>query len=227
MGGKPIKKAFSFSYSKIKNYETCPRRYKAVDVDRSVKEEEGESLKWGNQVHDAFAKRISDNQPFPPSMADFEEYAQRLLNMPGEKHVELKLAIMRDLKPCTWFDKKTYFRGIADFLGINPAGKAALAIDYKTGKIVENSEQLSLMAECIFSHYPTIDAVRTEFWWLKEDAVTRADFYRKNRKETWRIVLPKALELERAHEQDLFPPKPGGLCRAYCPVTSCEHNGRR
>src|SRR5699024_6908309 len=104
-------------------------------------------------------------------------------------------------------------------------GKVALAIDYKTGKIVEDSEQLALMAECIFSHYPEVEAVRTEFWWLKDDAATRQNYYRNNRSATWASILPEVMTLENAHKTLDFPPRQSGLCRKHCIVTECPFHG--
>lgn len=221
----PKKKQFSWSYSKLKNYRTCPKRYYLIDVEKKYQEDfTGEHLAWGNRVHKAFADRIDKGTPFPTGMEGFEEAAQRLLAVPGKKLVEQQMAIRKDLSPCGWFDKDTWHRSIADLLILNPP--VALAIDYKTGKVVEDSVQLSLIAECVFSHHPDIHAVRTEFWWLKDEAASRENFKREKRKNTWANVLPQVKELEQAHEDMNFPPKQSGLCRKHCIVTECPHNGR-
>lgn len=221
--GKPAK-AFSWSYSKLKNYRTCPRRYYDIDVTKKYAEDfTGEHLAWGKQVHTAFEQRIRDGKAFPEGMKEFEDAAKRLLAVPGVKLVEQQLAIAEDLSPRGWFDKDVWFRSIADYLAIN--GPVALAIDYKTGKIIEDSEQLALMAECVFSHYPEVQAVRTEFWWLKDDAATKENFYRSQRHNTWARVLPEVTTLKQAHDTLTFPPKPSGLCRKFCIATGCPHHG--
>ena len=51
----PIKN-FTWSYSKLKNYETCPRRYKAIDVDKSIEQPRSEALERGEELHDAMKK---------------------------------------------------------------------------------------------------------------------------------------------------------------------------
>lgn len=220
----PTAKAFSWSYSKLKNYRTCPMRYYKIDVEKKYQEDfSGEHLLWGKQVHTAFEERVRDGKPFPKGMEHFEEHAAPLVAFPGHKLVEHKMAIRRDFSPCGYFDKDVWYRAQADFLGIN--GRVALGIDYKTGKVLEESEQLALIAECIFSHFPEVDAVRTEFWWLKEEAATKENFYRSKRKETWRGVLPKVLELEAAHSRMEFPPIQSGLCKKYCIVKECKFNG--
>lgn len=217
------KKAFSWSYSKIKNYRTCPRRYYEIDVLKKYVEPENETLKWGNQVHKAFEQRIGKGVAFPKGMENFEDAAVRLLAVPGIIKVEQQLAITDKLLATTWFGKDAWFRAIADYLAVN--GPVALAIDYKTGKIIEDSEQLALLAECIFAHYPEVQAVRTEFWWLKDDCATKEVFYRKDRARTWRKILPEVMTLKKAHETMAFPEKQSGLCRKYCAVVSCPYNG--
>lgn len=224
--GQMPKKPFSWSYSKLKNYRTCPFRYYMIDVTKKYQEDfTGEHLAWGNQVHKAFEERVRDGKPFPEGMEHFEDAAKRLIHPDGQTLVEQKLAIKSDLSPCDWFDRNAWFRSIADYLRIS--GPVAVAIDYKTGKIIEDSEQLALMAECVFSHYPEVQAVRTEFWWLKDEAATRADFRRSHRKDTWTRVMPEVKTLEMAHTSGDFPPKSSGLCRRHCIVTECSHNGNK
>lgn len=219
----PQPKAWSWSYSKLKNYRTCPFRYHKIDVLKEYVEPEGPALKEGNEVHGAFADRIGKGILFPEKYAHYEEAAQRLLKVPGKIMVEQKLAITADFRPCTFFDKQAWYRAIADFLAVN--GPVALGIDYKTGKILEDSEQLGLLADTVFSHYPEVQAVRTEFWWLKDDAATKEIFYRKDRAKFWQGVMPKVNELKNAHDKNEFPPKPSGLCKKFCAVTGCPHHG--
>lgn len=218
-----MSKPFSWSYSKLKNFASCPKRYYNVDIAKAFKEAPSEALTYGDELHKAFQNRIGKGKPLPKGFEQFEDHCVRLLGVGGTQKVEQKLAITKELGACEFFAKDAWFRSIADFLTIK--GSVALVIDYKTGKVLEDSEQLALMAECVFSHYPEVQAVRAEFWWLKDDAVTREDFRRHQRKDTWARVLPRVLELKHAHDTMEFPPKPGFLCRKWCPVASCPHHG--
>ena len=98
-------------------------------------------------------------------------------------------------------------------------------LDWKTGKIIEDGSQLALMAQCVFAHHPDVQKIRTEFVWLKEDATTRADFTREDMPKIWNGLLPRVQQLEAAAIAVNYPPKPGPLCRRWCPVTQCPHNG--
>ncbi len=216
-------KQFAWSYSKLKNFETCPKRYYEIDVTKHVKEAPSESLTWGDEVHKKAASRIKDGIPLPKTMEFIEPWIQRILaNSESSKIlVEQQYAITKDFAPTEWFGKDVWFRSIADVLKIN--GDVALAVDWKTGKILEDSVQLALCAGCIFVHYPSVNAVRTKFIWLKEDAESKQDFKRSDMPAIWRSILPRIVSLEEATNTTTFPAKPGGLCRKYCPVSSCPH----
>lgn len=216
-------KSFSWSYSKLKNYETCPKRHWHVDVQRDVKEEEGESLQWGNAVHKALAERAAKGTPLPKGMEQFEKWVELIVTPGSNILVEQKLAITSEFAPCSWFADNAWYRGIGDIIKL--AGPVALVADYKTGKIIEDGSQLALMAACVFAHHPTVKRVRSEFIWLKEDATTRADFDRDKMASVWAGLLPRVEALENASKTLTFPPKPGGLCKRWCPVRQCPHFG--
>lgn len=225
-GNKP--KPFAWSYSKLKNFETCPKRYYAIDIAKDFKEDpDNESLKYGEFVHRSLADRINtDHKPLPKTIAHLEPHAEKVLRHTptGTKIlVEQQMAIREDFTATTWFGHDAWYRGIGDVVKI--IGPVAAAIDWKTGKILEDGVQLALMAACIFAHHPQVMKIRTEFVWLKEDAVTRADFTREDMVKVWAGVLPRVVTLRTAHEQMNFPPKPGGLCKRFCVVESCPHKG--
>jgi hypothetical protein len=216
-------KPFSWSYSKLKNFETCPKRHWHVDVARDVKEPEGEALMWGNVVHKALADRVEHGTPLPKTMSEYESWASRILTGQGKILVEQKLAINKEFGPESWFSDSAWYRGIGDVIKV--VGPVALIVDYKTGKIIEDGSQLALMAACVFAHHPEVQKVRSEFIWLKEDANTRADFTREGMVKVWRDMWPRIESLEYAHKTVSFPPKPGSLCKRWCPVNVCPHHG--
>lgn len=216
-------KPFSWSYSRLKNFESCPKRHWHLDIAKDIKEEAGEALLWGNAVHDALAKRVAHGAPLPKTMAEYEKWAERVLTGGGNILVEQKLAINKDFGATSWFGDDAWYRGIGDVIKI--VGPVALIVDYKTGKILEDGSQLALMAACVFAHHPDVQKVRSEFVWLKEDATTRADFARNEMARVWRDLWPRIEALEHAHNTIAYPPKPGALCKRWCPVNTCPHHG--
>jgi hypothetical protein len=216
-------KPFAWSYSKLKNFESCPKRHWHLDIAKDVKEEEGEALIFGNELHKAMARRVEAGTALPQHFREYEPWAAKVSTPGGKLLVEQKFAIAADFSPVEFFARNVWFRGIADVLRIH--GPVALVIDWKTGKIKEDSVQLALTAQCVFSHYPDVHAVRTEFVWLAEDATTRADFKRGDMPAFWADLWPRISALEQAHKLTEYPAKPGALCRRWCPVTKCPHHG--
>ena len=216
-------KAFSWSFSKLKNVETCPRRHLEVDILKNFAES-SEQLTWGNQVHEALAAAIMRGDPLPVEMQSYQPYVDRYRGGNGAIFAEKKFAITKDFQPTAWFGPAAWYRGICDLLKID--GPVALAVDWKTGKIKVDSVQLMLMAQCIFSHYPEVQIVETQFVWLNEDATTRERYTRSDVAGGWVGLLPRVQTYETMIKDGEFPPKPGGLCRSYCPVLSCEHHGK-
>jgi hypothetical protein len=230
---KPKPKPFAWSYSKLKNFEVCPKRHYNVDIAKTFKEEEGEALQWGNIVHKALADRCGPARtPLPHTMKGYEKWCERVTSGSNITLLtEQQLAIDEDFGPTKWFAtdakragmQEPWYRGIADVLKISD--RVALAVDWKTGKVIDDAPQLALLAACIFAHHPRVMRVRSEFIWLKEDASTRKDFHRNEMAAIWKSLWPRIVALKYAHDTSNYPAKPGFLCRRYCPVTSCQHHG--
>ena len=217
-------KPFAWSYSKLKNFEVCPFRHYHVDIARTYQEEESEALTWGNAVHKALAERLAKGTDLPTGMQQFEPLVEKILgDGRGQILVEQKYAINKEFGKTGWFDSDTWYRGIGDVVKIT--GRAGLIGDHKTGKIVEDSQQLMLMAACLFAHHPELEVVRSVFFWLKEDAETRQDYTRASMPKHWADLWPRIEQLEQAHSTNTYPKTPNRLCRSWCPVSDCEHHG--
>lgn len=225
-------KPFTWSYSKLKNYRTCPKKHYHADLapkgsPERMEDTKGAQMAYGNEVHAAIAARISKGTPLPPLMAQFEPNVQRVIaGVPPHAKVlvEQDMAITREFTSTGYWDRNVWYRAKCDFVKI--VGPVALAVDWKTGKIVEDSEQLALMAQCIFSTYPEVQKIRTMFDWLGNNAETKVDLTRADMATLWRQLLPEVQGYEEACRTFTFPPKPSGLCKSYCPVTSCPHHGK-
>ena len=215
--------AWAGSYSKLKNYETCPKRHYEVDIAKSFKDST-EQLDWGNRVHKALADACVGKTPLPEELKDYQKWVDRVRAGPGELLVEQKYAITRDFQATEYFGPRVWWRGIGDAVRID--GPVALGIDWKTGKVLHDSVQLMLLAACIFAFHPEVKKVRTEFIWLKDDCSTQDIWDRNTIANEWVGLLPRIKALEDANKTMTFPPKPGKLCARYCPVLSCPYHGK-
>lgn len=228
-------KEWSWSYSKLKNYEVCPRKHYEVDLAKTHAETQDNdpdsALNWGNRVHAEFAKALKNGTPLPNEMKDFQKWIDRVRSGPGAMLVEQKYAITRDFQATTYFANNVWVRMIGDVVRLDQPFtdrhgnrvRLALVLDWKTGKILEDSVQLMLMAQALFSHFPDLTHVRSEFVWLKDDCTTPELLTRQEVADQWVGLLARVDDLETAHKTQTYPPKPGGLCKKYCPVASCPY----
>jgi hypothetical protein len=215
--------AFSWSYSKLKNFDTCPKRHYEVDVAKHFRDNT-EQLDWGNRVHKSLADACKGKVALPEELKDYAKWVHAMRAAPGEMLVEQKYALTKDFQPCEWFGPRVWVRGVGDLVKIN--GTKALGVDWKTGNVLHDSPQLMILAQCIFAFHPEVETVETIFVWLKDDCLTRDTFHRATIANEWVGVLERVKQLEDAATTMNYPPKPGKLCRSYCPVLSCPYHGK-
>ena len=212
----------AWTYSQLEAFETCPKKFYHLRVARDVVEPPNEYSAWGERVHTAMENRVRDGVALPEGMEQWEGIAAKLAALPGAKLCEQKMALDKNFQPVDW--KQAWSRGIADLLVIH--GDKALVIDHKTGKR-KLSEQLMLYALYAFAYYPEVEEVGACFVWLKEKKMDKEVFSRQDIPKMWSEFLPRVARLESAYEKDKWLAKPSGLCKGWCPVTSCEHNGKK
>ena len=218
-------KPIAWSYSALNAFETCPRQFYEVRVAKNYADEMGEAAKWGDYVHKCLDKRIGEGKRLPDALQIYEKYAQRFDNAPGTVYSERKIALTQDLEPVPFFDKRVWVRGIIDISVINKQRGAAW--DWKSGKRKLDGRQLKLFAALMFALHPELEQVNTGYIWLKDSKMDKNMYLREHVPELWGTFTPAVARLERAHAENNWPPNPSGLCRKWCPVMSCEYNGRR
>lgn len=119
---------------------------------------------------------------------------------------------------------------------------------HNTGKTKPNSLQLTLSTLLCFHSYPALEKVRTVFFWLPETdprkRTTQKLFIRRDSdvlqttddkgkqamltfEEAWEPFVNTIDQMKWSLQHDTWPAKPSGLCKAWCPVLSCPHNGKR
>jgi hypothetical protein len=222
-------KPFSFTYSKIKNYEQCPLQHKKVDIDRTPGwEPSGDAIDYGNRVHKAFCETLSKGAPLPVLMKGLQYWVDWCNGLPGDHYVEQKWAIDRHYQPTEYFGSP-WMRCNADFAAV--FGPVGWLVDWKTGKRLEEPLQLWLSAMVMFSHFPQLKTIDSMFVWLKEDdgknpqeCISAETIQREQTGEIWEQMLPRIQTYEEAYLTHTFPPRPGNHCR-WCRVQSCEFFG--
>ena len=209
------------SHSRITKLLTCGKQYYHTSVVKDVKESQGEAAMWGEQVHLAIENRLRDGTPLPTGYEMYEGYCQSILDKGGKQLYEVQLTIDRQLQPCDWQDPNAFWRAIADVLILK--GDTALVIDHKTGKYKPGSTQLQETALLVFHTFPEVQTVKTAYTWLSVGKRTVDSYQRADTAGMWQRLKPMVLEYMTAYKTDTWVARPSGLCKGWCPVTSCVH----
>jgi len=213
----------AWSYSRLKNFETCPKQFWHLNIQKDVKMPESKEMGYGKKVHKAIELFITSAQPLPADLQHLMPVLDKFVSAPGEKHAEQQLAITKDLTPTGWFDKDVWCRAIVDLAVVN--GDRAVLCDWKTGKIDDDFTQQRAAAALFFIHYPEVERITMMYYWIKDKKATSEELVRPDVRHVWRVLMPRVAKYTYAHEKTEFPPKPSGLCKRHCPVKSCPHNG--
>lgn len=209
----------AWSYSRLRNFEVCPKRHYHYDIAKDVVEPESEALRSGNDLHKHFENRLKQRNPLPLGFTQYEPLLAKIVNAPGELSTEGKLALTNDFQPSPYFGKRVWFRTVVDAVKVNKS--VASIFDWKNGKPKADLTQLQLMAVTVFAHQPEVERIRAGLIFVTHDHVETAEFVRGDQMEIWSEILPRVRVMQRAVLKQDFQPKPSGLCRNYCGVQSC------
>jgi hypothetical protein len=215
----------AWSYSSIKTFEQCPKKYFHLKVAKDVKDTPGEAADYGTAVHAAAEYFIKDGTPIPEKFKFMRPILEPLAKKQGVKHTELKLGVRigdAAYEPCGFFDKGVWYRGIADLLIVD--GSRAWLVDYKTGKNAKYADmkQLDLMAGAVFVHFPEVETIKSALLYVVSQEMPKKVHTRENLVEYMTVFEEQLDRLEAAMESDTWNPNPSGLC-GWCPVESCPN----
>lgn len=214
------------SYSGIKDFQNCPRKYHQTRVLKLYRQGETEATRYGTEVHKAFEDFVRDGQPLPDAFRQFQEFVDPLVLIPGTRYCEHKLGVRADYSPCEFFAEDAWFRGIPDLLIVNSERGIAHVADYKTGKSSRYADpaQLELLAAMIMSHFPEVNRVRGALLFVVARAVLKYEYTRDQLPAIWASWTGHARNISKAHECGVWNARPSGLCK-FCPLpeSACEH----
>lgn len=209
-----------WSHSALEDFKNCPRAYYEKKVAKSVVETKGEATVWGEVVHKHFEDRLADGVVLPVEVEMHEGFLARLEALPGQLYVEQKIALDRNAQPCEFFGDNVWFRGVIDVKKVN--GDQALLVDHKTGKHHQKFGQLKLFALHTFAMHPEVMNIRAEYYWTQTLTKNGESYARADIPQLWAGFIPDLKQFAAAFKTDTWQPRQSGLCRGWCPVTSCE-----
>ena len=206
----------AWSYSSLTAFETCPRQYHITRVLKAVTQPETEEQRWGNEVHKALELRVREGVPLPPKLVQFEPIAAKILSSKGAVFAEQKIGLTDQLEPCGFFDTNCWYRGIID-VGVVHTLTVSL-LDYKTGKIKDDHNQLDLFSAAYMSAHPEVKSAKSGYIWLKHGKMTCKSLNREKVPIIWHDFRYRVDRLNTAYANEKWVPNPSGLCKGWCPV---------
>lgn len=217
-----MRSVLPWSWSSYDAYQTCPRKFYETRIAKNFVEAETDAIIWGNQVHKAIELYVKEQRAVPDTMQRFIPLVDKIKNAPGHTYAEMELACTVDLKPTGFWDADAWCRGKGDILKVN--GRKAFNGDWKTGKWKEGSLQLDLMAVMTFAMFEEVETCSTAFIYFQQPSRPVVKTF------TWDQVPSIMAQFEQgvadmvySEQNNVWPEKPSGLCKAWCPVRSCKY----
>lgn len=220
--------SIAWSYSSIKTFDQCPKKYYHLKVAKDVKDSDTAATLYGTELHSAAEFFIRDGTEIPAKFSFVRDTLEALRKIEGEKHCEIKLGVAKkDGKyiPCEFFDKNVWWRGIADLLIVQ--GDKGFLVDYKTSKNAKyaDTKQLDLLAGAVFLHYPQIKTLKSALLFVVSNEVVQKEHEAMFATAYMSTMHPELTRLEAAMTNNVWNPNSGPLCK-FCPVVECPHNRR-
>lgn len=212
-------------------FENCPLRYYRQRVLRDVTEEDGEASLYGKRIHKLLETRLTSigvtAGDISAEITKYEPLCQSVetIARSGELYIEHQMTLTPKLTPTDWDAEDAWLRSILDVLVVR--GSLAVNLDWKTGKRKNDPLQLDIFAAQVFKHFPEVQTVRSSLVWLQTLELDTSTHKRADLNVLWGNIMPRTNRIEQAHDTNVWPPKPSGLCN-YCPARfTCPYALRR
>ena len=227
---EPVKSIpkFTWSYTALNDFETCPMKFAAARYYKTTKFEDTEATIWGKRKHKANELALKEvMKGLEEDLVDWK-YVNLLREAAkgGELLVESQIAINRKLQVVDWFAQDAWGRGVID-VAIIKNGVAKI-FDWKTGREKIDDTQLKVFCILLALKYKEVQEFESRFIWLKTGGISdpmrlkRADLLNELKE-----LLARIERMEQAWNNEIFQARTSGLCKNYCSVIECAHCGKR
>ena len=229
------------SHSSLNLFETCARQYEARYILKTMPYEETVATAWGNAAHDALEKFVKSGgrEQFPDmyhpdngrSLRDYQWAGELILDRAARRGgyvlAERSMAVDHNKDTTDYWDKQAWLRGKIDVTILYPNRGEAEVFDYKSNaKKKADKAQLELYSASAMTDYGDVQTVRASFVWLNFRDNGPIDppttYTRPQLPQLWSTFERKYADLVVAYQSGVFPPRPSGLCRGWCPLQTCE-----
>jgi len=214
-----------WSFSSLKEYLNCPKQYEEVKVKKNFTKSVTPQMLYGTEVHKALEDYVADGKELQKNYQRFKPVLDTLLEIPGQRYPEHRMAVTEERKPCTFGAQDYWVRGIADLLVVD--GATAYVVDYKTGSNrYPDLDQLKLMALLTFANFEDVTHVKAGLLFVMHDSFITEDYEVEDIDKLWEPFIYKTTRLKLSFENNSWPANPTPLC-GWCPVRTCEFHKER
>jgi hypothetical protein len=215
---------FTWSPSKLMDFETCPAMYGAKHFYKTVPYEETVHTIWGTRVHKQAELAMLDQDCEDLEAYEMvRDYVRLLKTVPGQRLVEYQMSLDENWKPVEW--EGAVGRMILDLGIISEDGKTLKGFDWKTGKMKNDMVQMQIYAYVLAIMFPEIQTFDMKYIWLKEKKTTGFKLERKDLVPVAQDIRARIKRMKQAWDAENFPMRKGYLCRKWCGNKGCPYNG--
>lgn len=210
----------AWSHSTLDTFESCPKQYHETKILKRWPFETTQQMQWGKDVHKQFENYLLHDTPLHADNMMHKDFLDEFKAQPGVLAGEERLALDTKLRECAYFGPDVWYRGQVD--ARKRTATYSHILDHKTGKVKNDFTQLKGFAMWEFLTQPQIQEVKVEFYWTQIRGTSGEEYSRDQLPELIGHFLPKLHRWADAHRTNTWIPKQSGLCKGWCPVTTCE-----
>ena len=216
------------TYTFLNEFNNCPHKAFHRYVLKDIPFEKTEAMEYGNEVHTAMEKRLSQGKSLSGGKHemvlnkahDYCNMLDKLDNINGvDIRIEWFVGMTVACTPCAWDATDVWFRGKADVAIVR--GNEGWLIDWKTGNKREDPFELECQALLLHAHHPSVVRWSGEYFWFKENNPYGLRHMIDLRNVLVKIRLLHA-EIDRCILRHDWPKRKNPLCD-WCKVKSCEN----
>lgn len=220
----------AWSYSRLSTAERCLKMLRHHALLKDVTFKPSPAMDRGNDLHDRlklaalryYEHKMESNDP---KTVHVMPIIKNFCSLYPSVYVEQQMAFTENLVLCDWFDKKTWLRAIFDIAGIS--GDVAAILDWKTGQVRYERDQLKLFALVAFMRWPEVRTTHTSMVFIDHKESTPVVTF--TRQKDYDSLLQEFGErsevLQIAERNGDWPATPGDWCgwQCQCNKRQCKH----
>lgn len=208
---------WSWSFSSLSMYESCPKKYEIIRVKKVISDIPGKAAEEGTRIH-----TMIENYLMHDTWDDELLKWKTLLQIVKDKHGQCEVGyhFKKGMARCEAKDPECWIRSYIDWIKVE--GETAELIDWKTGR-VKHTKQLAFYAWLVFQAHPEVQQVKGTFHWINHNDHISEWFYRKDLNKLFDPLDEIIQQINISRSNDIWP-ESGNGCK-WCPVTK-EHCSR-